>query len=169
MTGRKFEKKVDEADEMKLCELYFDRMDYDPSAKAVEELRALSDKIPDNVKDELQYEYYRRRIAKLNDTHFRVLTGYGQCRGSLITQGSDVIVCCCREMATLIAYQNAYYMDGRIIVPDRRGDASRHKDGVYIISEGTGQTLTECPYCYAVIQEKIDLTAEDMEDKSAQE
>ncbi|MCQ2079871.1 MAG: hypothetical protein MJZ38_07455 [archaeon] len=161
MTGKKFEKKVDEANDLGLCKLYADRMDYDPSAKTVEELRLLSDKIPDNVKDNLQFAYYERRIAKLNDTRFRVLTGYGQCRGALIAHHGDVIVCCCREMATLIAYRNAYYMNGSIVLPDRRGDAARHNDGVYIISEGIGQTFTECPFCYATIQERIDLVKQE--------
>ena len=99
MSGRKFSKKVNNAKDRKLFGMYLDRMDYKPSDKAVEELRVLSDRIPEPVTDDLQYSYYEKRIAKLNRERFRVLTGYGQFRGMLVAHDGDIVLCCCREMA----------------------------------------------------------------------
>lgn len=137
--------------------MYLKRMDYDPSDKKVEELRVLSDKIPEPVTDDLQYTYYEDRIAKLKRERFRILTGYGQCRGRLIAHNGDIVVCCCREMAELVAFRNAYHSEDRIHVPVSHSIASRYDNSFYLVTDSE-EVLSECPFCCAPLQEKIDYT-----------
>ena len=156
--GRKFNRKVNNAKDRKLFGMYLDRMDYKPSDKAVEELRVLSDKIPEPVTDDLQYSYYEKRIAKLNRERFRVLTGYGQCRGMLVAHDGDIVLCCCREMAELIAFHNGYHSEGAIHIPVKHGTASHYDNSYYLITDAGEETFKECPFCFAPLQEKIDYT-----------
>lgn len=165
MSG-KFERKVEKADPEKLSMMYLDNMNYDPSNKEVEKLRTLSEHIPDPVKNDLQFAYYASKIANFNDRKFQLLTGYGQCRGSLVSYNGDIVVCCCREMAGLVAYCNAHYFRGRIHVPGQSGNASRHGGEVFIITDERGQTFKECPFCEAPVTEKIDFYRDEQTDSS---
>ena len=158
MADRKFVKKVSNAKDRKLFKMYLDKMDYKPSDKTVEELRILSDRIPEPVTDDLQYAYYEHRMERLKKERFRILTGYGQCRGMLVTHNGDIVLCCCRDMARLIADTNAYGRKGAIVVPARHGAASHYNDGYYLITEDEDETLNECPFCFSSVQEKIDYT-----------
>ncbi|MCQ2078840.1 MAG: hypothetical protein MJZ38_02120 [archaeon] len=156
MTDNKFEKKVEKASEDKLSRMYLKRLDRSPSPREVEELRTLSQMIPENVKDDLQFTYYERAVRKLNDERFMLLTGYGQCRGMLVVHNNDVVVCCCREMAALVAYHGARYSRGCIHLPGESGNACRHEGSVFLIPEDVETTVTYCPYCNASINERID-------------
>ncbi len=165
MTDSKFSKKVDKAKNRKLLKMYLEKMDYKPSGKTVEELRVLSDRIPEPVTDDLQYAYYEHRIEKMKRERFRTLTGYGQCRGLLVAHDGDVVLCCCRDMAKLIVDTNAYCQKGAIRVPVKHGAASHYEDSYYLISDDEDEAFYECPFCFAPVQEKIDYT----EDNEAEE
>ncbi len=161
MADSKFSKKVSNAKDRKLFKMYLDKMDYKPSDKTVEELRVLSDRIPEPVMDDLQYSYYERRAEKLKRERFRTLTGYGQCRGLLVAHDGDVILCCCRDMAKMIVENNAYVQKGSLRVPTKHGFASHFRDSYYLIAEEDEEVYDECPFCYAIVQEKLDYTEDD--------
>lgn len=156
MAGRKFEKKVESATDEELTDMYFRKLDRDPSPKDVEKLRTLSEKIPEEVKDDLQFAYYERAVRKHNDERFMLLTGYGQCRGMLVAHNNDIVICCCREMAALIAYGGARYSRRRIIIPGESGNACRHNGTVFVIPEDNETVVRFCPYCNAPISERIE-------------
>lgn len=167
MTSKKFEKKVGKASREKLSRMYLNRLGCEPDTETVEELREISEKLPVPLTENLKYAYYENEFSKLNEIKFGLLTGYGQCMGNLVVHHGEIIMCCCREMADLVAFENARYSKGKIFIPGKRGNATNHNGSVFIISDDNGMSFGFCPYCQAVITEKIDMK-EYSEDKRAE-
>ena len=165
MSKKKFSRKVENASEKKLVRMYAERLDRDPSFKTERELRELSDIIPDTIQEDIIYHYYTAEAEKLERQRFKMLTGYGQCRGSLVVHDRSVVVSCCREMSALVAYQGAYYHERFIYVPGRdQKNACRSGGSVYLLDNSEDLQLDHCPFCGASIHEKIDFYQEPEED-----
>ena len=165
MSKKKFSREIEKASEKKLLRMYAERLERDPPYRTERELRKLSDIIPDPVQEELIYHHYAAEADKLERQRFKLLTGYGQCRGSLIVHDRTVIVSCCRDMSALVAYQGAYYQDRFICVPGRdQKSACRSGNSVYLLDDGDDVRLDHCPFCGSSIHEKIDFYEEPEEE-----
>ena len=165
MSKKKFSRKIENASENKLVRMYAERLDRDPSYRAERELAKLSEVIPDPVKEDILYHYYAAESEKLERQRFKLLTGYGQCRGSLVVHDRSVVVSCCREMSALVAFQGAYYQERFIYVPGKdQKNACRSGGSVYLLDNTEDLRLDCCPFCGASIHEKIDFYREPEEE-----
>lgn len=164
MKQSKFEKKAEKAKLGKLCKMFVSNLEYDATKKETEKLQYLSDKIPDHVEDKILFSYYENVVDVINNERYKMLTGYGQCRGHLVSYKGNIIFCCCQDLALLIAYRNAHTDCGKLCIPGTVGSASRFKDSVYVVNDDESMTFDTCPFCGAVIQERADFDDTGKED-----
>ena len=76
----------------------------------------------------------------------------GQCKGTLVSDGTRVVVCCCRDLAEAVCFRGAHIHDGRLyLARGTRGPFSDGDGGVYLIREAPPAPLSNCPFCDAVL------------------
>lgn len=155
MDEKKFNKKVREADEKKLQKMYFKNLDARPDYLQRAQLNTLASMIDGDAVDSMNFDYYDTATQALEKVRYQLLTGYGQCQGNLVCRGNDIVICCCRDMASLVAYRHANYYNGRIYVPGCTPEVCRDGEDTYVITGKGGRSLRCCPFCGALISERI--------------
>src|SRR5574344_681473 len=146
MDEKKLRKMLDEGGEKQLAAAYLKLMDEQPSFKRRTQLDSLHLVLGRERTAQLTAAWYDRRAAHFDERRYRSLTGYGQCQGALIARGNDVIVCCCRKMAGVIAYGHAHYFGGRIYVPGKPADPCVSNGATYVIDKTRCMSLARCPF-----------------------
>jgi len=155
MDEKKLREMLNGGDVKQLAVAYLKLMDEKPSFKQRVQLDSIHLVLGREQTAQLTAAWYDRRAAHFDERRFRSLTGYGQCQGALIARGNDVIVCCCRKMAGVIAYGHAHYFGGRIYVPGKPADPCENGGATYIIDKTRGISFVRCPFCGAEIIEHL--------------
>lgn len=151
MKKSEFERRVAKAagNERKTAKLYADLIGEKPSKKRDTRLRILENCLDKEDVEDILENRYAALAQEAADKRFSDLTGYGQCRGELLTYCNDVIVSCCKEMSALVAYGRAHVINGMILTSSPDSTPISHtEDGTYMINQN-GLRLKKCPFCGA--------------------
>lgn len=93
-------------------------------------------------------EFYRARIARIEERRARLLDGFGQCEGYLITDGRNILVACCPQMAEQVRAGGAHMHKGSLFLNDRLDEHSVAPDGTVSIIRGDKPCRIDfCPFC----------------------
>ena len=90
---------IGDEDVRRAAESFRAHLSLHPSAKDVKKLYRSSEEIPAEVMVSELADFYRERMEKLNRKRAKLFTGYGQCEGFLVTDGRNILVACCPQMA----------------------------------------------------------------------
>ena len=76
----------------------------------------------------------------------------GQCKGTLVSDGTRVVICCCRELADALCFNGAHIHEGRLYLARRhKGPYPDGEGGAFLIKEEPPTPLSACPFCHAVL------------------
>jgi len=95
-------------------------------------------------------DLYSREFAEIEKRREALLSGYGQCRGNLVSDGLRIVVCCCERMRERVVKDRVIVRFGSLAIAWGAREKVEQEDGTsYVMDDFAFRGTNSCPFCRA--------------------